>query len=311
MVDDRRVHEDEELLAARRAALVDQLERLLGEPLGQLARVGDRRRRAEEHRIRSVVPADAAQPPQHVAQVAAEHAAIGVQLVDDDVAEVLEELRPARMVRQDARVHHVGIAQHEVRARADRAPRILRRVAVVGEDADLLARLPGDRLAQALQLGELILRQRLGRKEIQRAARRILQDRVQDRRVVAERLARRGRRDDHDVAAGERVVDGLGLVRVELLDAARRQRGAQARIDRARERRVFGCRGLEAPHGRHVQIPGLRTWRLRIQGLGIEGLGFREVAGIRCGRRGRVHPARRQAVKRRIQRAVLVSPPGI
>ena len=52
-VDDRRVHEDEELLAARRAALVDELERPLGQPLGQLARVGDRRRRADERRVAS------------------------------------------------------------------------------------------------------------------------------------------------------------------------------------------------------------------------------------------------------------------
>ena len=43
MVDDRRVDEDEELLAARRAAPVDELEGLLGEPFGQLARIGDRR----------------------------------------------------------------------------------------------------------------------------------------------------------------------------------------------------------------------------------------------------------------------------
>ena len=239
MVDDRRVDEDEELLAARRAALVDELERLLGEPLGELARVGNRRRRAEKDRVRSVVPADAAQPPQHVAQVAAEDAAIGVQLVDDDVAQVFEQLRPARMVRQDARVHHVGIAEHEVGARPDRAAGVLRRIAVVGEDADLARRcLTLDRLAQRLQLGELILRQRLGRKQIQRAARRILKNRVQDRRVVTERLARGRRRDDDDVAAGERVVDRLGLMRVELIDAARLQRLLQPRVERLRKRRV-------------------------------------------------------------------------
>ena len=150
MVDDRRVDEDEELLAARRAAPVDELERLLGEPLGELARVRDRRRRAEEHRVRPVVAADAPQPPQHVAEVAAEHAAIGVQLVDDDVAQVLEQLRPARVVRQDARVQHVGIAEHQVRARPNRPPRVLRRVAVVGEHADLRsAREPCERLAQS------------------------------------------------------------------------------------------------------------------------------------------------------------------
>ena len=62
------------------------------------------------------MPADPPQPAQHVAQVAAEHAAVRVQLVDDDVAQVLEELRPPRVVRQDARVHHVRIAEHDVRA---------------------------------------------------------------------------------------------------------------------------------------------------------------------------------------------------
>ena len=58
LVDHRRVHEQEELLAARRAVVVDELERLLGQPLGELARVGDRRGRADERRIRPVVPAD-------------------------------------------------------------------------------------------------------------------------------------------------------------------------------------------------------------------------------------------------------------
>ena len=138
-IDDRRIDEDEKLLAARRAALLDERERPLGQPLGQFRGIGDRRRRADELRIRSVVPADALQPPQHVGEVAAEHAAIRVQLVDDDELEVLEQLRPARMVRQDARVHHVGIAEHDVRARADGAARVLRRVAVVGVDADRIA----------------------------------------------------------------------------------------------------------------------------------------------------------------------------
>jgi hypothetical protein len=95
--------------------------------------------------------------------------------------------------------------------------RIVRRVAVVGEDADVARQ----RLAHRLQLGELILRQRLGREQVQRAARRVLQNRVEDRGVVAEGLARRGRRDDDRMAAGERVLDRLRLMRVELLDAAR------------------------------------------------------------------------------------------
>ena len=192
LVDHRRVDEEEHLLAARRAGLRHQLERLLHQRLGQLARVGNRRRRADEGGIRAVVPAHAAQPAQHVGEMAAEHAAIGVQLVDHHVAQVLEQLRPARMVRQDARVDHVGIAQHHVRAAADGAARVLRRVAVVGEDADLQFVGPRQPARQLVQLGQLVLRQRLGRKEIQRAAGRVPQDGAEHRRVVAERLARRG-----------------------------------------------------------------------------------------------------------------------
>src|SRR6185503_6131175 len=63
LVDDRRVDEQEELLAARRAALGDELERLLHERLGELLRVGNRRRGADERRIRSVMAADAPHPP--------------------------------------------------------------------------------------------------------------------------------------------------------------------------------------------------------------------------------------------------------
>ena len=117
-----------------------------------------------------------AKPPQHVTEMTAEDPAVRVQLVDDHVPQVLEQLRPARMVRQDARVHHVGIAEHKMRAPANRPPRILRRVAVVGERADLIATAPGERFAHRLQLGELVLGERFGREEIQRAARRIPQD---------------------------------------------------------------------------------------------------------------------------------------
>ena len=83
------------------------------------------------------MPADALEPPNDVREMAAEHATIRVQLVDDDEPEILEQLRPARMVREDPRVHHVGVAEHDVRLAANRAPRIRRRVAVVREDANL------------------------------------------------------------------------------------------------------------------------------------------------------------------------------
>ena len=69
--------------------------------------------------------------------MAAVDAAIIMQLVDDDVAQVLEALRPLGVMRQDAAVQHVGIGQHDVGALADRLAGILRRVAVVGERPDV------------------------------------------------------------------------------------------------------------------------------------------------------------------------------
>ena len=135
------------------------------------------------------MPANAAQPAQDVGEMASEDSTVGVQLVDDHEREVLEQLGPPGVVRKNARVHHVWIAEHDLRARADGAARVLGRVTVVGEDTDLLAARRGDGLSQAMQLGKLILGKGLGGKQIQRAARRVIENRVQDRRVVAQGLA--------------------------------------------------------------------------------------------------------------------------
>ena len=187
-VHDGRVHEDEPLLAAWRAALLDQLERTLGEALRQLDRVGNRRRRADERRRRPVVFAHPAQPAQHVPQVAAEHAAVRVQLVDDDVAEVLEQLGPFRVVRQHARVQHVGVGEDDVRAASDGAPSVLRRVAVVSEHADFDIRCPRDLLRQPVEFRELVLREGLRREQVQGPRGGIREDPVHHGDVVAERL---------------------------------------------------------------------------------------------------------------------------
>ena len=68
--------------------------------------------------------------------MAAKDAPVGMKLVDDHVPQVLEQLRPPGMVRQDARVQHVRVTQHEMRASTDRAARILRRVSVIGTRTD-------------------------------------------------------------------------------------------------------------------------------------------------------------------------------
>ena len=89
-------------------------------------------------------------------------------------------------------------------------------------------------LHERLQLRELILGERLRWKQVQRAGRGILEDRVQYRRVVAERLAGCGRRDGDDVAAAKDVRKRFRLVRVELIYPAARERRLEPRVDAVR-----------------------------------------------------------------------------
>ena len=204
----RRIVENEKLLAARRSVALHQLEGLAGERLRQLARIGDGGRAADELRMGIVELADALQAAQQVRQVAAVDAAIVVQLVDHDVAQVLEVARPFGVVRQDAGVQHVGIGEHHVGALADGAARVLGGVAIVGEGADLAAHF----LHSQLKLVELILGQRLGGEQVHGARALVAHQQIEHRQVVAERLAAGGRGDDDHVLAVLNLVEGVGLV---------------------------------------------------------------------------------------------------
>src|SRR5204862_3048794 len=102
-------------------------------------------------------------------------------------------------------------------------------------------------LREAHELGELILGERLRREDVERAGRRILGDRVDDREVVAESLAARGRCDDNGVFPGVRGLECVGLVRVEREDPASAERcrdaavepGGVLRVARASRRNAF------------------------------------------------------------------------
>ena len=143
-----------------------------------------------------------------------------MQLVNNDVAQVLERLGPLGVVRQNAGVQHVGIGKHHVGAFADGAAGVLRRVPVVGEGAEFGTH----GVDGALEFGELVLGQRLGGEQIQRASAGIGNQALEHRQVVAQRLAGGGGRHYHYVASGGGVFERLGLVRVQLADAARHQR---------------------------------------------------------------------------------------
>ena len=207
----------------------------------------------------SVELADALQAPQQVRQMAAVDAAIVVQLVDHDVAQVLE-IACAHLVwcgRMPACSMSGLVSTTLARWRMALA-RILRRVAVVGEGADLAAHL----LHRALKLVELILGQRLGGEQVHGARAGVAHQQIQHRQVVAERLAAGGRRDDDDVLAGLNLVEGLGLVRVEPRDPAFSRAARKSRVD---QRRNIG----EHSFGGRLMVDRADR-RIRLQVLGAE-----------------------------------------
>ena len=232
-VDHRRVPQQHLLRPGGRAGFGDGADRCLDQRLGMRLRVADGGRAQDELRLHAVERADALEPAQHVGDVAAEHAAIGVHLVDDDVAQVLEELRPLGVMRQDRLVQHVRVGDHDVAVQADGLACIAGGVAVEGEGLD--AEIAGT--IEFQQLGHLVLGQCLGREQVQRLG-LVLHGRADHRQGVAQRLAAGGGGDDGHVLAALAGLPGFGLVAVELLDAACLQCSGQRRGYRVGNGRV-------------------------------------------------------------------------
>src|SRR5579875_823209 len=78
--------------------------------------------------------------------------------------------------------------------------------------------------------------------------------------VVAERLAAGSGRYDDGIFAGQRVLEGGGLMNVQLFDTARRQCGTKRRVERLGERgelRWFGGPAAHGANGRALLPHGL------------------------------------------------------
>ena len=87
-----------------------------------------------EDRVGPVERTQSFEPPDHIRHMAAKNAAIGMHFVDDDIAQVLEECRPAGMVRQNPHMQHVGIRDQHPRIASNVGPLGLRGVAIIGID---------------------------------------------------------------------------------------------------------------------------------------------------------------------------------
>ena len=177
--------------------------------------LGDGGRGEHERRPRAVRRADPAQPAEHLGDVRPEDPAVVVALVDHDVAELGQEGAPALVAGQQRAVQHVRVGQHVLRVVARPLALVAAAVAVVGGDPDVEA--------ERGEPGELVLGQRLGRREVEGGGAALAarpasgQRRGQRRQLVGERLARGGAGGEDDVLSGVRrvgchrlVLPGLG-----------------------------------------------------------------------------------------------------
>ena len=171
--------------------------------------------------------ADPEEPAEDIGDVAAEHAPIRMQLVDDDDAELFEQLVPLRVVGEDGGVEHVGVRHDDLAGASHGLTDCGRSVAVVGGCRDVQ---PGS-LGQLRKLRDLVLAEGLRREEVEGSRGRVLGDRLERRQDVAEGLARGRRRDNDDVVAVVRGRDRLGLMRVEPIYATSAEAAHDARVE--------------------------------------------------------------------------------
>ena len=136
----------------------------------------------------------------------------------------------ACVVGKDPDVEHVGVGEDQVAALADRRALLARRVAVVDRGPDRLVQ------PERVERARLVLGERLGRVQVQRAGGAVGGQHLERRQLEAQRLARRGPGRD-DRRAVERRSSACGLVGVELGDAGVVQGARDQRVEVVRDRR--------------------------------------------------------------------------
>ena len=170
--------------------------------------------------------AQAQQPADDVRNVAAEDAPIGVQLVDHDDTQLLEELEPFRVMRKDRRVEHVRVRHDDLAGRSDGGADRCRRVAVIRRSGHTEASC----IRKGDELGDLILSECLCREEAQGACRRIFGQRLENGEAVTQCLARGRRRHDDNVLARPGRFDCLSLMPIQPIDPTRREPVGDPRV---------------------------------------------------------------------------------
>ena len=135
------------------------------------------------------------------------------------MAQARQKFRPLFVVRQNAEMQHLGIAdKHRRRIAPDFAAKMVGGVAIIqgGSGAGLL----GPALHQSVERAKLILRQSLEREEIQGAGITVAQVAVEHGQVVDKAFAAGRGRGCNNGMPGADVVCGKGLMAVKPVDAA-------------------------------------------------------------------------------------------
>ena len=152
-IDDGRIVKNKSFLRGGSAVGVEDFDFRFEKARREVTRIGDGRGATNELRIAAIESRDAAEPAQNVAQVAAEDSPIGVQFIENDISQIFEEARPARVMRQDSGVQHVGVGQDDVPFFTNRTARVGGSVAVVSENTKAIFQT----LSKVVEFGELIL----------------------------------------------------------------------------------------------------------------------------------------------------------
>ena len=175
------------------------------QPCREGRRVRHRRRRQHDRRTRSVAGADPQQAAQQERHVRAEQPAVGVALVQHDVAQAAQIARPSAVLRQQRAVQHVGIAEQPPPVLAGPVALGERGVAVVGRGAHA-------REVERRERPQLVRGKRLGGREVQGRGAPVRGEGRQHRQLVGQRLPRRRAGRHHDVPSGVRQAGGPRLV---------------------------------------------------------------------------------------------------
>src|SRR5262249_24227414 len=139
----------------RRAIRIQHFDFSFDQARNKFAQISNHSGATNKLQLASIKPHDTAQPTKNVAKMAAENATINIEFVQHDIAQILEQARPAHVIRQDSGVQHVRIHQNHIAFFADGFACIGEHIAVVNENPETVS----EPLIQIIKFRKLVLRE--------------------------------------------------------------------------------------------------------------------------------------------------------